>query len=88
MRPRLTWVTRTPTSLRDMQIHLSDPRLVPSLLAFLHERAHVVAEQVGPQEIEVSQLGSANAAQRRLEVDLLLQLWRATHDQVETRVLN
>ncbi len=71
-----------------MRVHLSDPQLVPSLLAFLHERVHVMAEQVGPQEIEVSQLGSANAARRRLEVDLLLQLWRATHDQVETRVLD
>ena len=71
-----------------MRIHLSDPELVPSLLSFLRERVHVVAEQIAPNEVEVSLLGSKSASERRLELDLLLQVWRASHDQVATRVLD
>jgi hypothetical protein len=74
--------------LRHMQIHVSDPTLVPSLLEFLRERVHVIADQVGPSEVEVSLLGSMNMPKRRLELDLMLQLWRAAHDQVETRILD
>ena len=71
-----------------MRIQLSDPHLVPSLLAFLREHVHVAADPIGPQEIEVSQLGSANAAGRRLELDLLLQVWRTSHAAAETRILD
>ncbi len=71
-----------------MRIHLSDPQLAPNLLAFLRERVHVVAEQVGIQEVEVSQLGSLNAVERRLELDLLLQVWCASHAHVEARILD
>jgi hypothetical protein len=73
--------------LRHMRLHVSDPQLVPSLLAFLRERVHVVAEQVGPQEVEVSQLGSGDRLGRRLELELMLQAWRAAHEHVETRVV-
>ena len=71
-----------------MRIHTSDPTLVPSLLAFLRERAHVVADQIGLHEIEVSQLGSKSASERRLELDLMLQVWRASHERVETLILD
>lgn len=71
-----------------MRIHTNDPRLVPSLLAFLRERVHVVADQVGPQEVGVSQLGSMNAGGRRLELDLMLEVWRASHDLAEARILD
>ena len=71
-----------------MKIHVSDPTLVPSLLAFLQERVHVIADQVAPNEIEVSLLGSMNTAKRRLELDLMVQLWRAAHEQAETRILD
>jgi hypothetical protein len=71
-----------------MQIHVSDPTLVPSLLAFLRERVHVIADQVGPNEVEVSLLGSMNRPKRRLELDLMLQLWRTAHEQVEARILD
>lgn len=71
-----------------MQIHVSEPTLVPSLLAFLRERVHVIADQIGPNEVEVSLLGSMNTPKRRLELDLMLQLWRAAHEQVETRILD
>jgi hypothetical protein len=71
-----------------MKIHVSDPTLVPSLLAFLQERVHVIADQVAPNEIEVSLLGSMNTAKRRLELDRMLQLWRAANEQAETRILD
>ena len=71
-----------------MRIHVSDPHLVPSLLAFLREHVHVTADQVGVDEIEVSQLGSMHAAGRRLELDLMLQVWLATHERAETRILD
>jgi hypothetical protein len=74
--------------MRHMRIHLSDQDLVPSLLAFLREHVHVTADPVGPQEIEVSQLGSQHAEARRLELDLMLQVWRASHGPVETRILD
>jgi hypothetical protein len=71
-----------------MRIQISDPNLVPSLLAFLREHVHVTADRVGVNEIEVSQLGSMHAAGRRLELDLMLQVWRATHERAETRILD
>ena len=70
-----------------VRIQLSDPQLVPSLLTFLREHHHVTAAQVAPQEIEVSQLGSLHAAGRRLELDRLLEVWRASHARAETRIL-
>ena len=79
--------------MRQMQIHISDPALVPSLLDFLRERVHVIADQIGPHEVEVSLLGSMSTPKRRLELDLMLQLWRASNEQasnehVETRILD
>jgi hypothetical protein len=71
-----------------MRISVSDPQLVPSLLDFLRARVHVTAAQVGPAEIEISQLGSMNAEARRLELDLLLQLWRASHQHARTAILD
>lgn len=71
-----------------MRISVNDPELVPSLLAFLRARVHVTAEQVGLMEVEISQLGSMNAGARRLELDLLLQLWRASHEHARTAILD
>ena len=71
-----------------MRIEINDPELVPSLLAFLRERVHLNADQVGPTEVEVSQLGSMNLEARRVELDLLLQVWRASHTSVRTAILD
>jgi hypothetical protein len=71
-----------------VRIHLNDRDLIPSLLAYMREHVHVTADLVGPHEIEVSQLGSLHAAGRRLELDLLLRAWRASHGSVETRILD
>ena len=71
-----------------MQIHVSDPDLVPSLLGFLRERVHVIADEVGSNEIEVSLLGSMSTEKRRLELDLMLQLWRASNEHAEAMILD
>lgn len=71
-----------------MRISVNDPELVPSLLTFLRARVHVTAERVGLMEIEVSQLGSMNADARRLELDLMLQVWRASHEHARTAILD
>ena len=71
-----------------MRIEVDDPALVPDLLAFLRERPYVIAEQVGPRELEVSQLGSGNAEARRLELDLLLQAWRAARGGERVQIID
>jgi hypothetical protein len=71
-----------------MRVSVSEPELVPSLLSFLRARVHVTAEQIGVTEIEISQLGSMNADARRLELDLMLQLWRASHEHAHTTILD
>jgi hypothetical protein len=69
-----------------MRIHVDDPDHVESLLSFLNERVHVIAVRSGPNELEVSQLGSMNEDARRLELDLLLQLWQARHESAHARI--
>jgi hypothetical protein len=71
-----------------MRIEINDPELVPSLLAFLRERVHLNADRLGPLEVEVSQLGSMNLDARRVELDLLLEVWRASHGDVRTSILD
>ena len=71
-----------------MRVSVDDPIFVPSLLAFLRRRVHLTAEQTGPAEVEVSQLGSMNAHARRLELDVLLGRWRAAHGDVRTAILD
>ena len=71
-----------------MKVSVDQPELVCDLLAFLRERVHVTAEQVGVCVVEISQLGSMNAEARRLELDLMLQLWRASHEGAVTEILD
>jgi hypothetical protein len=70
-----------------MRIEVSDQQHVPSLLEYLSGHVHVNAEQVGPTEVEISQLGSMNAKGRRLELDLMLQVWRASNGQALATVV-
>jgi len=71
-----------------MRIQVSHPELVPSLVDFLRRRVHVIVDQVGPRELEVSQLGSMNAEARRLDLDLLLQAWRAAHEGASVEIVD
>jgi hypothetical protein len=71
-----------------MRVRVGDPSLVASLLAFLRGQVHVVAEQSGPAEVEVSQLGSMNADARRLELDLLLRAWQTANAQAAVAIVD
>jgi hypothetical protein len=71
-----------------MRIEVNDPQLIPDLLEFLRARVHVNAAQIGPTEVEISQLGSMNIVARRIELDLLLQVWRASHEHARTTILD
>jgi hypothetical protein len=71
-----------------MRIQVSHPELVPGLVEFLQRQVHVIVEQVGPRELEVSQLGSMNAEARRLDLDLLLEAWRAAHADAGVEVVD
>ena len=70
-----------------MRIEVTDPRLIPSLLGFLRGHVHLTVEQVGPTELEVSQLGSMNVESRRQELDLMLSVWRRSHGQVPAAIV-
>ena len=71
-----------------VRIQVSHPELVPGLVEFLRRHVHVVVERVGPRELEVSQLGSMNAESRRLDLDLLLQAWRAAHADARVEIVD
>ena len=71
-----------------MRIELDDPSHVAGVLAFLRGHVHVNADQVGLTEIEVSQLGSMDRDGRRLELDLMLQVWRARNPDGAARIVD
>ena len=62
-----------------MRITIGDPALVPDLLAFLDERLEIVTARLSETEVEVSLIGSQRNDAMRLELDLQLAIWRATH---------
>ncbi len=62
-----------------MRITISDPALVPDLLAFLNERLAIVTARLSETEVEVSLIGSQRNDAMRMELDLQLAIWRATH---------
>ncbi len=62
-----------------MRISISDPALVPDLLAFLNERLAIVTARLSDTEVEVSLIGSQRNDAMRMELDLQLAIWRATH---------
>ena len=66
-----------------MRITISDPALVPDLLAFLDERLAIVTARLSETEVEVSLIGSQRNDAMRMELDLQLAIWRATHPGVD-----
>jgi hypothetical protein len=67
-----------------MRIHLSEPDLVPDLLAVLRERRDCIATRDG-DEIETAIVGSfADGGARELERVLLD--WRALHPHVQVQL--
>ena len=65
-----------------MRIRVQEAADLPGLVAFLRERAYV-ADQIGPNTIEVSRLSSVRHTQVRAELDRYLLEWHAVHPAAE-----
>ena len=63
-----------------MKIRVQDSADLNGLIAFLKERDYV-AEQVGPNTIEVSRLSSVRHDHVRIELDLFLRAWHTAHPE-------
>ena len=61
-----------------MRIRVQDAADLDGLVAFLEERDYI-AEQVGPNTIEVSRLSSVRHDHVRIELDLYLKAWHVAH---------
>ncbi len=70
-----------------MKILLTDAALLNELIAYLVNEGCVV-EQVGPNLVEVSRLASVRHDQAKLDLDLFLQAWRASHPEAVVRLLD
>jgi hypothetical protein len=57
------------------RLRVSDPELVPELIAFLRTRSDGGAARVGKDEVEVLLHDSDNEASPRLLLDLLVRAW-------------
>jgi hypothetical protein len=60
-----------------MRLRVSNPALIPDLLEVLRSRVDVVAGEVSDDEIDVSLLGSYNAAAMNIELYLRVRAWEA-----------
>ena len=65
-----------------MKIRVQEASDLAGLVAFLKERDYV-AEEVGPNTIEVSRLSSVRHNHVRMELDLFLQAWHAAHPEAQ-----
>jgi hypothetical protein len=66
-----------------MRIRVQEAADLSRLVSFLKERDYV-AEEVGPNTIEVSRLSSVRHNHVRMELDLYLQAWHASHPEAQT----
>jgi hypothetical protein len=58
-------------------LRISDPSLLPELVADLETRLDVIANVVGPDTISVGILGSYNASAHRMAAWLRVRAWEA-----------
>jgi hypothetical protein len=65
-----------------LRIKLSDANELQRLLAFLAFDSNVVVSQIGRDEVEISFLGSLNAAAQVMHSELRLRMWLAAHPDV------
>jgi hypothetical protein len=72
---------------RAVKILLSDAAYLDELIAYLFTVGCIV-EQVGPNLVEVSRLSSVRHDQARIEIDLFLQAWKASHPDAQVRLLD
>jgi hypothetical protein len=69
-----------------MKIRVHDGSDLPGLRAFLNEHEYV-AEQIGPNTIEVSRLSSTRSDRVRAELELHLQAWHAAHPEARAELV-
>lgn len=62
-----------------MRIRLSSAGLLDELLEFLQAEPSAVVEQVSDDEVEVTLLGSYQQDALRMQLELRLKAWEATH---------
>jgi hypothetical protein len=63
-----------------VRIRVQDAADIDGLVAFLEERDYV-AEQIGPNTMEVSRLSSVRHDHIGLELDLFLRAWQKAHPE-------
>lgn len=69
-----------------MKIRVQNAADLVGLVDFLKSRDYV-AEEVGPNTIEVSRLSSVRHTQVRMELDLFLHAWHATHPEARAELV-
>ena len=69
-----------------MRIRVQDAAHIGGLVAFLEERDYV-AEQIGPNTIEVSRLSSVRHNHVRMELDLFLRAWQTAHPEARAELI-
>jgi hypothetical protein len=69
-----------PREERAVKIRVQDAADLNGLIAYLTERDYV-AEQVGPNTIEVSRLSSVRHDHVRMELDLFLKAWHVAQPE-------
>jgi hypothetical protein len=63
-----------------VRIRVQDAADIEGLVAFFEER-DCVAEQIGPNTIEVSRLSSVRHDHTHTELDLFLRAWQEAHPE-------
>jgi hypothetical protein len=70
-----------------MRVRLTDQALLPDLLAYLRS-TECVAEQAGPDELNVLVPRAPSDEQARREVDIYLRAWQAMHPGTGGEILD
>ena len=69
-----------------MRIRLSSADLLDDLLEFLRTEPSALVERLSDDEVEISLLGSYNQDALRMQLELRLRAWEATHHARGVRV--
>ena len=65
-----------------MRIRVQEAADLPGLVAFLRE-LEFVADEIGPNTVEVYRLSSVRHNRVRMELDLHLRAWHAAHPEAK-----
>jgi hypothetical protein len=71
-----------------VRVRIDDPARLPDLVEFLTKRADVVVSEVTASELEVSIIGSYGGDAMRMELELLLGVWRAARMSAQATILD